>query len=131
MKGGEESRREGGVGFEEEEQDLDFYVENDLVIYVPQEAYELQNQIMAYFMNVHQCGRQRSKQGDGYMMSPAEERMRAKYYWHGIGADFDQAIAAIKQTEGETTKLTFFRGPTAFLYGPTAPSPAFSRPAMV
>ena len=40
-----------------------------------------------------------------------------------IGADFDQAIAAIKQTESETTKLTFFRGPTAFLYGPTAPSP--------
>ena len=39
-----------------------------------------------------------------------------------IGADFDQAIDAIKQTSGDTTKLTFFRGPTAFLYGPTAPS---------
>lgn len=38
-----------------------------------------------------------------------------------VGADFDQAIDAIKQTQGEKTKLTFFRGPTAFLYGPTAP----------
>lgn len=39
-----------------------------------------------------------------------------------IGSDFDTAIDAIKGTSGEKTKLTFFRGPTAFLYGPTAPS---------
>lgn len=38
------------------------------------------------------------------------------------GADFDTALDAIKASSGETTKLTFFRGPTAFLYGPTAPS---------
>jgi len=38
------------------------------------------------------------------------------------GNDFDAAIDAIKATTGETTKLTFFRGPTAFLYGPTAPT---------
>jgi len=38
------------------------------------------------------------------------------------GASFDSAIDVIKGTTGETTKLTFFRGPTAFLYGPTAPS---------
>ena len=31
-------------------------------------------------------------------------------------------VDAIKGSEGETTKLTFFRGPTAFLYGPTKPA---------
>jgi len=38
------------------------------------------------------------------------------------GASFDEALDTIKAASGETTKLTFFRGPTAFLYGPTAPS---------
>ena len=38
------------------------------------------------------------------------------------GADFDTALDAIKASSGGTTKLTFFRGPTAFLYGPTKPS---------
>jgi len=38
-----------------------------------------------------------------------------------IGNDFDTALDVIKGTSGDTTKLTFFRGPTAFLYGPTAP----------
>ena len=41
------------------------------------------------------------------------------------GSDFDTALDAIKASEGETTKLTFFRGPTAFLYGPTAASSEF------
>jgi len=39
-----------------------------------------------------------------------------------VGADFDSALDVIKASTGDTTKLTFFRGPTAFLYGPTAPS---------
>ncbi|KAL1508132.1 hypothetical protein AB1Y20_007720 [Prymnesium parvum] len=39
-----------------------------------------------------------------------------------LGNDFDSALDTIKNTEGETVKLTFFRGPTSFLYGPTAPS---------
>lgn len=39
------------------------------------------------------------------------------------GADFDSALDAIKSASGATTKLTFYRGPTAFLYGPTKPSP--------
>ena len=38
-----------------------------------------------------------------------------------VGDGFDAALDAIKGSESETTKLTFFRGPTAFLYGPTAP----------
>ena len=38
------------------------------------------------------------------------------------GADFDGALDVIKGTSGETTKLTFFRGPISFLYGPTAPT---------
>ena len=38
-----------------------------------------------------------------------------------LGADFDTALDAIKGSTGETCKLTFFRGPTMFLYGPTAP----------
>ena len=33
-----------------------------------------------------------------------------------------RAVDAIKGSEGESTKLTFFRGPTAFLYGPTKPA---------
>ena len=37
-----------------------------------------------------------------------------------LGNDFDAAIDTIKASEGEKTKLTFFRGPTAFLYGPSA-----------
>ena len=37
------------------------------------------------------------------------------------GKSFDDAIDAIKASEAAATKLTFFRGPTAFLYGPTAP----------
>jgi len=39
-----------------------------------------------------------------------------------IGVDFDAALDTIKASAGDTTKLTFFRGPTAFLYGPTAPT---------
>jgi len=38
-----------------------------------------------------------------------------------IGNDFDTALDVIKAASGDMTKLTFFRGPTAFLYGPTAP----------
>ena len=38
-----------------------------------------------------------------------------------LGADFDTALDAIKGSAGETCKLVFFRGPTQFLYGPTAP----------
>lgn len=38
-----------------------------------------------------------------------------------MGLEFDAALDAIKGSETETTKLTFFRGPTAFLYGPTKP----------
>lgn len=38
-----------------------------------------------------------------------------------VGADFDAALDAIKASETAATKLTFFRGPIAFLYGPTAP----------
>lgn len=38
------------------------------------------------------------------------------------GADFDTALDAIKATTGDATKLTFFRGPIVFLYGPTAPT---------
>jgi len=38
------------------------------------------------------------------------------------GLGFDDALDAIKGASGDTTKLTFFRGPTAFLYGPTKPS---------
>lgn len=40
-----------------------------------------------------------------------------------LGADFDSALDAIKASSGETTKLTFFRGPTTFLYGPTQATP--------
>lgn len=39
-----------------------------------------------------------------------------------LGVDFDTALDAIKSSSGETTKLTFYRGPTTFLYGPTAAS---------
>lgn len=39
-----------------------------------------------------------------------------------LGVPFDAALDAIKATTGETTKLVFFRGPTSFLYGPTAPA---------
>lgn len=39
-----------------------------------------------------------------------------------LGADFDVALDAIKADAGETTALQFFRGPTTFLYGPTAPT---------
>ena len=49
------------------------------------------------------------------------------------GVDFDTALDAIKATEGEKTKLTFFRGPTAFLYGPSkrAHPPAPPRPEVL
>ena len=40
-----------------------------------------------------------------------------------LGADFDTALDAIKSSEGSTTKLTFFRGPTAFLYGASVSIP--------
>lgn len=39
-----------------------------------------------------------------------------------LGADFDVALDTIKADAGESTRLTFFRGPTTFLYGPTAPT---------
>ena len=38
-----------------------------------------------------------------------------------LGAPFDDALDLIRSSEGETTKLVFFRGPAAFLYGPTQP----------
>ena len=34
-----------------------------------------------------------------------------------VGADFDAALDAIKASTTDSTKLTFFRGPIAFLYG--------------
>jgi len=39
-----------------------------------------------------------------------------------LGVDFDTALDAIKGSAGDSVKLTFFRGPTTFLYGPTAPA---------
>jgi C-terminal processing protease CtpA/Prc len=39
------------------------------------------------------------------------------------GASFDTALDAIKAAAGDATKLTFYRGPTTFLYGPTKPTP--------
>mmetsp|Transcript_147243 Transcript_147243/g.256976 ORF Transcript_147243/g.256976 Transcript_147243/m.256976 type:complete len:268 (-) Transcript_147243:54-857(-) len=41
------------------------------------------------------------------------------------GLDFDSAVDAIQGTPGASAKLTFFRGPTKFLYGPTAPGADF------
>mmetsp|Transcript_42192 Transcript_42192/g.89989 ORF Transcript_42192/g.89989 Transcript_42192/m.89989 type:complete len:202 (-) Transcript_42192:454-1059(-) len=38
-----------------------------------------------------------------------------------VGWEFDKALEAIKASSGDMTKLIFFRGPTAFLYGPTKP----------
>merc|ERR1719231_1724785 len=38
------------------------------------------------------------------------------------GSDFDTALDVIKASASDTTKLTFFRGPVSFLYGPTAPN---------
>jgi len=38
-----------------------------------------------------------------------------------LGASFDDALDAIKGSASATVKLTFFRGPTSFLYGPTTP----------
>ena len=38
-----------------------------------------------------------------------------------LGVEFDTGLEAIKASTGDTTKLTFFRGPTTFLYGPTKP----------
>lgn len=37
------------------------------------------------------------------------------------GASLEVALDTIKNSAGEQTKLTFYRGPTVFLYGPTAP----------
>mmetsp|Transcript_72896 Transcript_72896/g.207669 ORF Transcript_72896/g.207669 Transcript_72896/m.207669 type:complete len:869 (-) Transcript_72896:118-2724(-) len=86
--------------YEDAEDDPDFFVTNAKgVFYLPQSAIDLQNQIMEYYMNVHQCGRQKSKQGDGMMMSPAESAIRQKYYWHGMGADFDTAALNYERAE--------------------------------
>uniref|UniRef100_A0A7S0JGR6 PDZ domain-containing protein n=1 Tax=Calcidiscus leptoporus TaxID=127549 RepID=A0A7S0JGR6_9EUKA len=38
------------------------------------------------------------------------------------GWEFDAALDAIKASSSDTTRLVFFRGPTAFLYGPTKPT---------
>jgi len=38
------------------------------------------------------------------------------------GLDFDDALAAIIESEGDTTNLTFFRGSPKQFYGPTGPS---------
>mmetsp|Transcript_25529 Transcript_25529/g.47578 ORF Transcript_25529/g.47578 Transcript_25529/m.47578 type:complete len:207 (-) Transcript_25529:193-813(-) len=38
------------------------------------------------------------------------------------GMDFDDALGAIIESEGETTKLTLFRGSAKQFYGPTGPS---------
>ena len=38
------------------------------------------------------------------------------------GLDFDDALAAIIECEGETTSLTLFRGSAKQFYGPTGPS---------
>jgi len=39
-----------------------------------------------------------------------------------LGNDFDTAFGEITASEGDTTRLVFFRGPTSFLYGPTKPA---------
>jgi C-terminal processing protease CtpA/Prc len=38
------------------------------------------------------------------------------------GWEFDATLDAIKASSSDTTRLVFFRGPTAFLYGPTKPT---------
>jgi C-terminal processing protease CtpA/Prc len=38
------------------------------------------------------------------------------------GMDFDDALGAIIESEGERTKLTLFRGSAKQFYGPTGPS---------
>jgi C-terminal processing protease CtpA/Prc len=38
------------------------------------------------------------------------------------GMDFDDALSAIMESEGATTKLTLFRGSAKQFYGPTGPS---------
>jgi C-terminal processing protease CtpA/Prc len=38
------------------------------------------------------------------------------------GMDFDDALGAILESEGETTKLNLFRGTAKQFYGPTGPS---------
>ena len=47
------------------------------------------------------------------------------------GCDFDTALDAIKAASGDTTKLTFYRGPTAFLYGPTKPDEAWYKETLL
>jgi hypothetical protein len=42
-----------------------------------------------------------------------------------MGTNIDNVLEKIVAAPGPTTKLTFFRGPTMFLYGPTAPKPEF------
>jgi hypothetical protein len=37
-----------------------------------------------------------------------------------LGSDLDATLDKIRDSETATTKLTMFRGPTAFLYGPSA-----------
>jgi len=39
-----------------------------------------------------------------------------------LGAEFDAGLDKIKASPGDTVSLVFFRGPTAFLYGPTKPT---------
>ncbi len=38
------------------------------------------------------------------------------------GLDFDSSLGAIIESQGETTKLTLFRGTAKQFYGPTGPS---------
>jgi hypothetical protein len=38
------------------------------------------------------------------------------------GLDFDEALGAIIESEGDSTKLTLFRGSAKQFYGPTGPS---------
>lgn len=44
-----------------------------------------------------------------------------------MGLDFDAALGAIQNAEGEQIKLTFFRGADEFLYGPTSPDAEWLR----
>ena len=39
-----------------------------------------------------------------------------------LGSTFEAAFEEISASETPTTRLVFFRGPTAFLYGPTKPN---------
>ncbi|KAJ1635344.1 hypothetical protein T492DRAFT_966568 [Pavlovales sp. CCMP2436] len=44
-----------------------------------------------------------------------------------LGLDFDTALGAIMASADSTVKMTVFRGPAQFLYGPTRPNDEWLR----